>query len=235
MKVYSIINENAQITNATDLANAFNLNQWNNIFGHFLSSTPRGQSVVGSTPGSIRALLRRMQEEIGKEMPDYTNEYDWNARARQYGMNTPSPDASFQTIYQHLASHAATPLTQSLPDLGSEESSSVFVRTPESFEDLMRLVDTDITEFENRDTLLEFYTNFMSALVARRNEEWNRKFDCRAQDGERDHIIGSLLTRYWNSWVAQLPVTKQKVVTDMYNWLRRADQTFARAEFCPEE
>jgi len=236
MKIYSIIAEQeSQVQNAQDLANAFDETQWLNIIAWFLANTERGRMYASANERALRSRMREINGIIGKGMPTYMNEWDWNSKAKTYGMNHPSPNSGFAEIYQLLAPKADIAVSTSFPNLGADGEQDAFPGTEQSLQNILDLIPNAPDQFTTVEEIDSIFNEILPRIMEMKGEEFANKFRCAGPAENVDHVIGQYLTMIYNKWKSNLPVTKEKLAQDLFGWIRRADREFANPDWpeCP--
>lgn len=240
MKIYNIISEG--IETSTQLKSSFTSEQWSRIFGFFAN---QHNINLGDRREVIRKRIATLNDNIGANMPDYINEFDWLRKAKRYGLTQGlRSEASFEEIYQHLRQGMTFDLNQLQ---GWEDTrppaaaASPYPNTPESYAEFTALVVARHDSLLTNGTLtagneVVAYLNLLQEILLElRNDdaEWLRKFRWRV-NGADAAIHESLFAAIRQEIIPNLPVEYQKVIRVFYSWLQRADITYADPEYAKD-
>jgi len=238
MKIYNIISEG--IETSTQLKSSFTSDQWGRIYGFFAN---QHNINLGDRREVIRKRIATLNDNIGANMPDYINEFDWLRKAKRYGLTQGlRSEASFEEIYQHLRQGMTFDLNQLQ---GWEDTTppaaaaSPYPNTPESYAEFTALVvarhDSLLTNgtLTDRDGVKAYLELLQQIVVGRRDAEWMRKHQW-SVNGQTPAIHESLLEAVRVDILTGLPVEYQKVIRVFYSWLQRADITYADPEYAKD-
>lgn len=235
MKIYNIISEG--IETSTQLKSSFTSDQWSRIFGFFAN---QHNINLGDRREIIRRRIATLNDNIGANMPDYINEFDWLRKAKRFGVTQGlRSEASFEEIYQHLRQGMTFDLNQLQ---GWEDTTppaaaaSPYPNTPESYAEFTALVVgrhasllTNGT-LTNRAEVIAYLQLLQEILLELRSDEWERKYNWRV-NGADAAIHESLFAAIRQEILPNLPVEYQKILRVFYSWIQRADITFADPEY----
>lgn len=226
MNIFQIVEQTKVVSSNTDLAGAFDDNEWTRIVNHFV--TDRNGS-LGDNRNAIDTRMDRFHQTLGMRMePGAKTPSSWNLGATRYNMDLDITRPTWQDIYNHLAPHATSPEPENYRVSGTNDeiARGSISNTPMQNE-LYNLVDNgNTTTWSDYNTFRdEFATPFYRALVNLKGTEWTNWL----QNDSNRHLT-NLTTLFSETIRSQIEsdgsITKDQAIQRLYHWLTQTDYSF---------
>lgn len=236
MKILQIIQEQetVRVTNSSELAAAFDANEWIRIAEFFAQQ--RGRN-LGDDRSEIDGQMATINRTVGSNMSSTLTTTEWNVMARRYGMAIDQSDPSWQDIYDHLARAAEEgDMPQGWNTPGSFSGAGFgATNTPELLIEIQGLVPVDVDEWTDSNALTREYLVPMLQAIIDIRPQW-RDPELLPQGVQSWFSNNNSLALYYTRLTREiLPakiqeegrVTKEYVDIVIWNWLKQADLAFS--------
>ena len=227
MNIFQIVEEQKIIRNNTDLANAFNEEEWVNIVNHFVTSAGIWNGSLGPNKAVIDGRMEIFNQMLGMNMePESRTTSSWVVNARRYGITFDSVEVSWQDIYNKLAPFADAPPPENYSVAGlanyiapGGSSSTELEFEMESWVNTDQRRWTDISSVKN-----DFIKPWYEALQTHRPADW--KAWLALSDNRFLPRLQQIPDRLEAIIQERGVVTMRDVTRALHVWLQTADYAF---------